>query len=245
MPSATHRSANWSLYSAVLRFDLRDRSPQLLHHKVCSGLASWPVQAWEALHLQVLWSLFYAFWSLQTSSRSGTAAQLRTYVWRKIRILWRHVNYDNLHYTVAMFCNEHLVSHWSVWIVAGRAKQVLAHEDPIPADVQAAMTQQYSAYAFSRFKVEVRMANSEPYPSPTIHPLLCGLHRHMREISPGCPNFLDIRNSMALLMHISTTDGVGQKVQHTESVVFTKGEEEKLRDSGILGANTPKHLQNG
>ena len=43
----------------------------------------------------------------------------------------------------------------------------------------------------SRFVVETRKSNGEAYPPATLHQLLCGVLRHMRDCNHGCPNFLD------------------------------------------------------
>lgn len=49
------------------------------------------------------------------------------------------------------------------------------------------------------FAVEARKANGELYPPATLHHLLCGLLRHMREVSPCCPNFLDKKDKFKKL----------------------------------------------
>jgi len=123
-------------------------------------------------------------------------------------------------------------------------------QDPVPADLLSCNDPTLLSKHLSRFAVEVRKTNGEPYPPTTIHQLLCGLLRHMRETSPGCPNFLDKKDSRfkelhgTLDVHFHTlhSDGIGRQVQHTD--VFTKEDEEKLWDRGILGTNTPRSIQN-
>jgi len=81
-------------------------------------------------------------------------------------------------------------------------------QDPVPANLLSCNDPMPLSKHLSRFAAEVRKTNRELYTPATIHKLLCGFLRHMRETSPGCPNFLDkipdSGNSMALLMYIST-----------------------------------------
>ena len=59
-----------------------------------------------------------------------------------------------------------------------------------------AMTRYFESASF-----QVRFGNKKnkwpSYPPKTIHQLLCGLLRNMRDVNPGCPNFLE-------KLHIST-----------------------------------------
>ena len=75
----------------------------------------------------------------------------------------------------------------------------------------------------SRFVVETRKSNGEAYPPATLHQLLCGVLRHMRDCNPGCPNFLDKKDSRFKQLH-GTLDsyfhdlhceGIGRQVKHT------------------------------
>ena len=72
----------------------------------------------------------------------------------------------------------------------------------------------------------------------------------MRNINPGCPNFLDKKDSRFKPLH-GTLDshfhqlhstGIGRDVKHAK--ILTKDDEEKLRKSGVIGTKTPKALQN-
>ena len=102
----------------------------------------------------------------------------------------------------------------------------------------------------SRFAVEARKTNGDHYPPSTIHQLLCGLLRHARDQSPGCPNFLDkqysrfkhLQGTLDALFHKLHSDGIGVQTKHTE--ILTKDDEEKLWTSGIMGMATPRALQN-
>ena len=46
----------------------------------------------------------------------------------------------------------------------------------------------------SRFVIETRKNKGKQYPPSTIHQLLTGILRHMRESNPQAPNFLDKKN---------------------------------------------------
>ena len=122
-------------------------------------------------------------------------------------------------------------------------------QDPIPVDLLACNDPARLCTHISRFAVETRKANGDPYLPATIHQLLCGLLRYMREISPTCPNFLDKKDSRFKQLHCTLdayfhklhSDGIGRQVKHAE--VFTKEDEEKLWGTGVLGTNTPACLQ--
>ena len=67
-----------------------------------------------------------------------------------------------------------------------------------------------------------------------VHQLLCGLLRYMRNVNPGCPNFLDKKDSRFKKLH-GTLDshfhhlhstGLGREVKHAR--VLTKEDEDNL-----------------
>ena len=123
-------------------------------------------------------------------------------------------------------------------------------EDPVPQDLLVTCDPSLLNTHLSKFAVEARKANGEIYPPSTIHQLLCGLLRHMRETVPGCPNFLNKQDShfchlhgtLDALFHKLHSNGIGVQVRHTE--IITKAEEDKLWDSGVMGVSTPRSLQN-
>ena len=88
------------------------------------------------------------------------------------------------------------------------------------------------------------------YPPSTLHQLLCGILRRMRELNPNCPTFLDksdnrFRNLQGTLdsyFHKLHSEGIGRKVKHAE--VITTDEEDQLWESGVLNVTTPRGLQN-
>ena len=102
----------------------------------------------------------------------------------------------------------------------------------------------------SRFVVEVRKENGEHYPPATVHQILCGILRYMRDISYECPNFLDksdgrfkdLHGTLDAYFHNLHSQGIGREVKHAE--VFTAEEEDQLWESGVCGLNSPTALQN-
>ena len=72
----------------------------------------------------------------------------------------------------------------------------------------------------------------------------------MRSHNPDTPNFMDRKNTQFQGLH-GTLDnvfrklhenGIGAKVKHAE--VITKDEENQLWDSGVIGIDSPRSLQN-
>ena len=81
------------------------------------------------------------------------------------------------------------------------------------------------------FIVEARKANGENYPPATLHVIMCRILRHMREVTPDCPNFVDKGDRRFEKLH-GTLDahlhsrGIGRQVRHAE--VITVEEEDLL-----------------
>ncbi len=63
-------------------------------------------------------------------------------------------------------------------------------ENPVPEDILESCDPDIINVQLSRFVVETRKSKGVRYPRSTLHQLLCGLLRCMREINPDCPNFL-------------------------------------------------------
>ena len=123
-------------------------------------------------------------------------------------------------------------------------------EDTVPEHLLTSCDPLLLNTHLARFAVEARKTTGESYPPATVHQLLCGLLRYMRENVPGCPNFLDKKDSrfrplqgtLDALFHQLHSDGVGVQTKHTE--ILTKEDEEKLWSSGVMGVTTPRSLQN-
>ena len=102
----------------------------------------------------------------------------------------------------------------------------------------------------SRFAVETRKTDGSKYPPATIHQLLCGLLMHMKEVNPGCINFLNkkdprfkqLHGTLDVLFHKLHSEGLGTKIKSAD--VFTQEDEQKLWSSGVLSLSAPKLLQN-
>ena len=96
---------------------------------------------------------------------------------------------------------------------------------------------------------ETRKVNGDPYPPSTLQSLLFGILHHMRSINPTCatniidkgnPTFRDLHCTMDSLYRQLHTEGVGAEKHLAEP--FTKGDENKLCELGIMGAHSPTSL---
>lgn len=120
----------------------------------------------------------------------------------------------------------------------------------IPTDLFTSKDPALLSRYLSLFVIEVRKKSGEKYPPATLHQLLCGILRHMRQINDSCPNFMDkqdlrfkqLHNTLDSLFHKLHSEGVGVHVKHAE--VITADEEMKLWESGIMGMDNPCSLQN-
>lgn len=152
-------------------------------------------------------------------------------------------------YTPANTCSS---TKWAlnVFELWKQARNKHHPEDPVPADLLVTCDPVLLNTHLSKFAVEARKANGEIYPPGTIHQLLCGLLQHMRETTPGCPNFLNkqdsnfhhLQGTLDALFHKLHLDGIGVQVRHTE--IITKADEDKLWASGVMGVCNPRSLQN-
>ena len=144
-------------------------------------------------------------------------------------------------------CTNWALSNFHAW---EEARNTRYPSDKVPEDLFTSNDTTALNLHLSRYALETRKNNGEQYPPKTIHLLLCGLLRHMRNVNPGCPNFLDKKDSRFKKLH-GTLDshfhnlhstGLGREVKHAH--VLTKEDEDKLWSSGILGTTSPKALQN-
>ena len=106
-------------------------------------------------------------------------------------------------------------------------------------------------YWLSRFVVEVRHEDGQPYPPAAINNLLAGLYHFSKSCSPTgaqCPNFMSRKDPVfreltgAVLVRYKElrTDSVGAVVKHAP--IVTSEEESMLWDSKVLGVHTPLTL---
>ena len=123
-------------------------------------------------------------------------------------------------------------------------------EDPVPESLLISCDPALLNIHLARFAAETRKTNGDSYPPATVYQLLCGLLRYVRECVPGCPNFLDRKDSRFAQFHGTLdalfrqlhSEGIGIQTKRTETI--TKEDEEKLWSSGVMGESTPRALQN-
>ncbi len=101
----------------------------------------------------------------------------------------------------------------------------------------------------SKFIVETRKTNGAQYLPATLHSLLCGILRCMRESNPvGCPNFLDkkdtrfrpLQRTLDYDFNKLHSGSVGRKVKHAETISLE--EEDKIWRSGFMDQKVFKML---
>ena len=122
--------------------------------------------------------------------------------------------------------------------------------DSVPSDLYNNENPAILCKYLSMFVVEARKKNGDNYPPSTLHQILCGILRHMRQLNATCPNFLDkgdkrfkvLHSTLDADFHSLHADGIGIMVKHAE--VITPDEEMKLWSSGVMGLHTPASLQN-
>ena len=128
---------------------------------------------------------------------------------------------------------------WSTW------RNGVYTDDPVPGDILTSCDAEALNKWLSLFVIEARKQDGTRYPSRTIDMLLAGLKRHIKEISPSAPNFLNeeddhfrgLRGTRDTIARQLREGGIGASVKHTE--VISHEEEALLWERGILGTNTP------
>ena len=129
---------------------------------------------------------------------------------------------------------------FNVWI---RERNSRYPASPVPEDILVCSDPDVINLHLSRFIIETRKSNGEMYLPSTLHQLLCGILRRMRELNPNCPNYLDkndnrfrsLHGTVDSYFHKLHSEGIGRKVKHVE--VITMDEEDQLRESGALNIN--------
>ncbi len=131
------------------------------------------------------------------------------------------------------------------------SRNAIHPEDQVPEDFLQCTDPDTINNQLSKFIVETRKTNGAQYPPATLHSLLCGVLRCMRESNPvGCPNFLDkkdtrfrpLQRTLDYYFNKLHSDGVGRKVKHAETISLE--EDNSIWRSGLMDLNTPKGLQN-
>ena len=95
------------------------------------------------------------------------------------------------------------------------------------------------------FVLEVRKKDGSLYPPNTLHHIIAGLLRHMRENGRNIdlfndPGFASFRASLDAEMKRISGAGIGSKKRQAE--IITEEEEELLWGKGVLGDETPQSL---
>ena len=89
-------------------------------------------------------------------------------------------------------CTQWALNTFELWKNARNQK---FPDDCVPQDLFTSTDPSLLCTHLTRFAVEARKANGEHYPPSSLHQLLCGILRHMREINPQCLNFLNKKDA--------------------------------------------------
>ena len=98
-------------------------------------------------------------------------------------------------------------------------------------------------YWLSRFIVEMRTADGNPYPPTSISNVLAGMYRYSKKHTPDCPNFMDQKHfrDVTGVLQVRYCDfrkeGIRNVVKHAP-VVTAEGED-ALWKSNVLHDGTP------
>lgn len=125
-------------------------------------------------------------------------------------------------------------------------------ENPVPVDI---LDQRYDkqdvtplVHWLSKFLVEARNKEGCMYSPTSLHGLLCGLLRHMREKNPYTPNFMDRYDPRFKELHVlmNTFANLREQGFRTYRKILpsiTLEKENELWGQRILGSNSPISLQ--
>ena len=139
------------------------------------------------------------------------------------------------------------LNNFEAWM---KSRNLSCPDIPVPKDLLMCSDPEILNLHLSRFVIETRKANGDDYPPSTLHQLLCGILRFMRECNPDCPNFLDksdkrfrpLHRTLDSSFHKLHSEGVGRQTKHAE--IISSDEECQLWESDVLNTTTTKGLQN-
>ena len=126
-------------------------------------------------------------------------------------------------------------------------------EDPVPFDILDQKHDQRDVapliHWLSKFLVEARNKEGRMYSPTSLHALLCGLLRHMREKNPYTPNFMDRYDPRFKELHVlmnKTFANLREQGVRTHRKILpsiTLEKENELWERRILGSDSPISLQ--
>ena len=130
------------------------------------------------------------------------------------------------------------VRQWDEW---AEYRNSHATKEKIPTPITSLPLKDL-AHWLERFVLEVRKQDGSEYIPSTLHHIVCGLMRHVREINPSIDFFKDsifsdFRKTLDGEMKRIRSTGAGTKKKQAE--LITSDEEEKLWSSGTLGDHSP------
>ena len=134
------------------------------------------------------------------------------------------------------------VNVWKAWSAHRREKCSYVSEWP----VHLFLAQPHELdYWLSKFVLEARKANGEPYPPDTLYVICAGLLRYIREKRPEINIFKDhqytgFRKTLDGEMKRLRSAGIGVKRKQAEPITIE--EENKLWERGALGEHDPQTL---
>ena len=109
------------------------------------------------------------------------------------------------------------LNNFEAWM---KARNTNYPDDPVPDNILLCSDPELLNLHLSKFIIETRKANGEVYPPSTLHQLLCGILRLIREHNPECPNFLDksdnrfrhLQGTLDSYFHKLHSQGIGRHV---------------------------------
>ena len=134
---------------------------------------------------------------------------------------------------------RYCVSIWDAW---SKEREQTTHTH-IPS--LSTMTVAQLSHWMTRFVLEARKKNGDPYPPNSLHHIVTGLMRHLRWSGRVIDffkdsNFIEFRASLDSEMKRLQSTGLGSVKRQAE--VITEEDEETLWRKGLLGDHTPQVL---
>ena len=141
---------------------------------------------------------------------------------------------------------EWAVKVWKEWALA-RNTRLLSDEEPFRSTF-CELTLPEMDFWLSRFILEVRKKNGDPYPPNTLYQLICGLQRQLREHGRADIKLFD---NPSLHGFRSTLDGemrrlngTGNYLNKKQAQPITQEQENRLWELGLLGDHNAQVLLN-